>query len=113
MTLTHGASLPAVAHMPAPNHVEVLSRLALSFQDVIPYVIASFHLEPGAIHLKVGINSGPVIGGVIGKLLPRYRIFGDTVNMRDTTWCLILIYLFVKSGVMSGGVIFVACTLAF
>ena len=81
MILTRGASLPAVAHMPAPNHVEVLSRLALSFQDVIPDVLASFHLEPGAIYLKVGINSGPVIGGVIGKLLPRYRIFGDTVNI--------------------------------
>ena len=68
-----------VANVLAPNHVEVLSRLALAFVAVVPE-IASLFREAGDLKLKVGVHTGPIIGGVIGKLLPRYRIFGDTVS---------------------------------
>ena len=59
--------------MPAPAHVEVTCRLALQFLAVVPEIAASFRLQPGDLFLRVGINSGPVIGGIIGRLLPRYR----------------------------------------
>jgi class 3 adenylate cyclase len=31
--------------------------------------------------LRIGINSGPVVAGVIGESKPQYDIWGNTVNV--------------------------------
>ena len=82
------STLP-VADEKAPNHVEVLSRLALRFAETVPKIAASFASDPDlkeffagshTTEIRLGIDTGAVIGGVIGRLLPRYRVFGDTVS---------------------------------
>ena len=64
--------------VPVPNHAERMVRMAIR----MVHITREHAMDHGvSMKLRVGINSGPVVAGVIGKSKYIYDLWGDTVNM--------------------------------
>ena len=63
---------------PRPDHLEAVARTALAMREEIESVA----LETGHswLALRIGIDSGPAVAGVIGRRKFIYDLWGDTVN---------------------------------
>ena len=62
---------------PSPDHARKAALLALDMRDVL--ATSAVAGEPG-LELRIGINSGPVVAGVIGTKRFLYDLWGDAVN---------------------------------
>jgi len=62
---------------PRPDHAEAIANMALDMQQEIAQFLT---YEGQKIQVRVGINTGPVIAGVIGKKKFTYDLWGDVVN---------------------------------
>ena len=61
-----------------PDHAEAILTLAIRMQQEIK----AFHRADGSpFHLRIGINTGPVVAGVIGIKKFSYDLWGDAVNI--------------------------------
>lgn len=77
---TVGDAYMAVCGLPQPveDHAERMVRMAIRMVHICREH-ALEHRVP--FRLRIGINSGPVVAGVIGKSKYIYDLWGDTVNL--------------------------------
>ncbi|MFQ6039677.1 MAG: adenylate/guanylate cyclase domain-containing protein [Candidatus Poribacteria bacterium] len=76
---TSGDDYMVAGGLPTPrkDHAEAVAEMALDMQEEI----ARFKAENGEpLRMRMGINTGPVIAGVIGEKKFIYDLWGDTVN---------------------------------
>ena len=77
---TVGDAYMAVCGLPVsvPDHSARMVRMAIRMVHITREQAMEHHVS---MKLRVGINSGPVVAGVIGKSKYIYDLWGDTVNL--------------------------------
>jgi class 3 adenylate cyclase len=75
---TIGDAYMVAAGIPAPrdDHLHALARFAVAARDAFRDPLPG---QP-AIQLRIGLHTGPVVAGVIGRRRFLYDLWGDTVN---------------------------------
>ena len=77
---TIGDSYMVASGIPFPrdDHAAVIADLALAMQAELKAINARLNRQ---LNIRIGINSGPVVAGVIGQKKFIYDLWGDTVNV--------------------------------
>lgn len=80
---TVGDKYMAVSGLPEPcqSHARCIAMLALDMMDLAKQV----RVDGEQVQITIGIHSGEVVTGVIGQRMPRYCLFGNTVNLTSRT----------------------------
>lgn len=77
---TIGDAYMVVGGIPTPqqNHAVAIAHMALDMQAAM---VQLCHKTRQNLSIRIGINTGPVVAGVIGKKKFIYDLWGDTVNI--------------------------------
>ncbi|XP_032592225.1 guanylate cyclase 32E isoform X2 [Drosophila grimshawi] len=79
---TIGDAYMVVSGLPLKNgnrHAGEIASLALHLLETVGNLKIR-HKPTETVHFRIGIHSGPCAAGVVGQKMPRYCLFGDTVN---------------------------------
>lgn len=77
---TIGDAYMVAAGLPEPraDHAEVMAELALGMLDALERLNPTLRMP---LRVRIGMHTGPVIAGVIGRHRFIYDVWGDTVNL--------------------------------
>uniref|UniRef100_A0A182NMQ6 Guanylate cyclase n=1 Tax=Anopheles dirus TaxID=7168 RepID=A0A182NMQ6_9DIPT len=78
---TIGDAYMVVSGLPVrtPDHAEQIATMALDLLSQSGHFKVR-HLPGVPLQLRIGLHTGPCCAGVVGLTMPRYCLFGDTVN---------------------------------
>ena len=77
---TIGDNYMVASGVPRPrmDHAQALARMALAMNEYAPEATSLADLP---LKFRIGINSGPMIAGVVGHKKFQYDLWGDSVNL--------------------------------
>ncbi|KAM7360932.1 atrial natriuretic peptide receptor 1 isoform 2-T3 [Cochliomyia hominivorax] len=79
---TIGDAYMVVSGLPIRNgnqHAREIARLALALLEAV-HNFKIHHRPNDRLKLRIGLHTGACVAGVVGLKMPRYCLFGDTVN---------------------------------